>query len=130
MNRESAKGLKPVSPPEARWQQPTMIDTGQPAAVPGRTYRPKTLLYSVLAVLWIFPAIGSGFILVPAVRLWREADSFANALATTRLEHWLAIVLLLLHPFFLWRACRLRRTEVPQPIPAEESPEEEESKRL
>jgi hypothetical protein len=98
----------------------------QTTNVPERTYRPKALLCSVLAVLWIFPSLGGLVIFLPALRGWREADSVAGALEGTRVEQWLALLLLLLHPVFIWLAWRFRRTEIPQPVPTDPDPEKPE----
>ena len=53
---------------------------------------PRGLACAVLAVLWLFPSIGAGFILLAVPETgWR-------------LEQWLALSLLALHVVFIWGA--------------------------
>ena len=50
---------------------------------------PRALMFAVLAILWIFPSLGAGFILARAENGWQ-------------LEQWLALMLLAIHAVFIY----------------------------
>jgi hypothetical protein len=54
---------------------------------------------------------------------WREAPSLTAALAATRFEQWIAVVLLALHPLFLFLARHYRRTERPVALSPDDEPD-------
>ena len=106
----------PVSDPG---RGPGLAGGSEPGAVPEGWHRPKTQRYTMLSVLWVFPSLGALVILGLGVPGWREADSLGGLVAATRFEHWLALVLLGLHPVFFWLARHYRNVETPVPLPPE-----------
>lgn len=50
---------------------------------------PRALVFAVLAIVWIFPSLGAGFILAHAENGWQ-------------MEQWLAVVLLAIHAVFIY----------------------------
>ena len=83
----------------------------------GRTYQPKALLFSMLSVLWIFPSVGALCIVAPGLRSALQTGSVGAAVSSLGLEHWVALLLLSVHPAFVWQARRLKRNETPRPVP-------------
>ena len=97
--------------------------SSEPASAEGpapvRLHRPKTQLFRALSLLGCFPSLGALVILGLNLEVWRAADSLGAALARTRLEQWIALVLLLLHVLVLVLARRYQRVEKPVEIPLE-----------
>lgn len=60
------------------------------------------LRYQMLGRLWwlVSPA---AVLLLASERAWLQAPTLGTALAAVRLEQWVAVVLLALHGWFLWR---------------------------
>ena len=97
-----------------------------PASPPVRWHRPKTERFRALSILWWFPSAGALVILGSDLRAWRAAESWGTALAGTRLEQWVALGLLLLHPVLFALARHYHRVERPVALPPEEPEEPEE----
>ena len=79
----------------------------------GRTVclRHKRLLFRTLALLWILPSLGAGFILAESAAPVRAARSVAETLARVAFEQWIALAVLLAHGLFLWLAWHYRRPD-------------------
>jgi hypothetical protein len=73
--------------------------------------RRKALLFSVLAILWVFPSIGAVWILWINLPVWSEASTALAALKRTRLEQWVALGLLATHAVFVFLAIHFARHE-------------------
>lgn len=75
-----------------------------------RCYQTKALLFRTLALLWILPSLTSIFVIV---YLFPQASGVIEALKLIRVEQWLSLLVLLVHPVFIYLAVRHRRTEIP-----------------
>ncbi|MBA4150731.1 MAG: hypothetical protein H0X66_21670 [Verrucomicrobia bacterium] len=75
-----------------------------------RCYQRKALLYKTLATLWVVPSLTSLFVIAYQ---FPQATGVLETLKLVRLEQWLSLFVLLLHPIFLYLAVRHRRTEIP-----------------
>lgn len=102
-----------------------MSTAPEPGAPRPTTHRPKTQRYAMLSVLWAFPSLGALLILGLGWKDWRAAGSVGELLAAVRFEHWIALLLLGLHPVFIGLARHHRRAEVPVPLPPEEESDDE-----
>ena len=98
--------------------------SSEPAAaagpLPARLHRPKTERFRALSILWCFPSLGALVILGLNGSVWFQADSMSAVVAGTRVEQWVALGLLLLHPVFLGLARHYRRTERPVELPPDD----------
>jgi hypothetical protein len=74
-------------------------------------YRPKTNLFSMLAVLWCFPTAGALVIVVLNGPRWMEAGSLLKGLHAIGFEQWIAIGLIAAHAVFGWLAWKFHRDE-------------------
>lgn len=81
----------------------------------------------MLVILWIFPSIGAVFLLGMNWSTWSGASGVWAGVLATRLEQWLALVLLAGHVTFAALARHYRHTEIPQPVPVESNDEERNS---
>ena len=84
-------------------------DPGTEEKRPGQA---RTLLFTVLAFLWIFPSLGA----LPIVGLdffrWFDSPTILEGLGRIRFEQWIALGLLVLHALFVVLAIRFRRSEI------------------
>ena len=74
-------------------------------------YRPKAQFFGMLSLLWILPSVGAVVILSLGPRAWIQAGTLIEGLRGVRIEEWIAVALLVIHPAFVWLAWRYRRTE-------------------
>jgi len=74
-------------------------------------YRPKTNLFTVLTVLWLFPTTGAVVIVALNAPRWFGSESLAEAFRAIGFEQWIALGLIAAHPVFAWLAWRYRRIE-------------------
>lgn len=73
--------------------------------------RPKTRLYTMAALLWIFPSGGALFLLAPSAPDWLGANGVFPVLRRISFEQWIALIILLTHLVFAGLAWHFRRTE-------------------
>ena len=76
-----------------------------------RLGRPKTRLYTMAALLWIFPSGGALFLLAPGARGWLSGDGVLPVLRGISFEQWIAMAILLTHLVFAGLAWYFRRSE-------------------
>ena len=97
-------------------------ESGETPAAQRFMVQKKALAFRTLAILWIVPSLTALFVLPYD---FRKGDSLLETLKLVRVEQWLALLLLLLHPFFIYFAIHFRRTEIPreQIVPNAEEPE-------
>lgn len=60
------------------------------------------LRYRMLGRFWWLVSPGA-VLLLAGERAWLQAPTLGTALAAVRIEQWVAVVLLALHGWFLWR---------------------------
>jgi len=77
----------------------------------------------MLAFLWIFPSLGAAFILGASDANWLRADGTLDRLRAITFEQWIAVIILMAHPVFVWLAWRFRRTEPWKEIKPEPDPD-------
>ena len=97
---------QPVLDPDA-----TGLRSGGAAADVKPLCQPKASLFLMLAILWIFPSVGAAFILCASEAKWLHVTGILEGIRAVTFEQWIAVVILLAHPAFVWLAWRLRRTE-------------------
>jgi hypothetical protein len=73
--------------------------------------RPKALLFAVLSLLWLFPTTGALWILYLNWNVWAKASTLLVAIQTTRLEQWIALLLIVAHAMFALLLVRFARNE-------------------
>jgi hypothetical protein len=78
--------------------------------------RPKTDLFRMLTLLWIFPSGGAALILGLNLPDWSHARGFLEHLAAVALEQWIALAVLLAHPIFAALTWHYHRTEVERDV--------------
>ena len=87
--------------------------------------QPKADRFQMLAALWFLPSLGALVILAADFPKWSDAGGFTGFLRGLRIEHWIAVSLLLAHPVFGWLARHYRRTEpILEEILHESTPDE------
>jgi hypothetical protein len=69
----------------------------------------RKLLFRMLAILWIFPSAGAGWIIVRDFHSWKHSDGVLQLLSSIRLEDWVAFFLLLAQLWFVVQAIRYSR---------------------
>jgi hypothetical protein len=74
---------------------------------------PKALLFGILTILWIFPSLGSFFILAVGYSSWSGTATWLDTLRSIPFEHWLAFLVLVLHLAFALSAYYFYRKEIP-----------------
>ena len=84
-----------------------------------RRVKSRTILYTVLSILWLFPSAGALWILARNPP-WSGALGWREILAAVALEQWIALGLLLLHGIFVGLALRFHLREEPKELPPEE----------
>lgn len=67
----------------------------------------------ILSVLWFFPSLGAVWIIVMNRAAWRDVASASEFLASTRLEQWVALALLLAHVVFVVLALQKSGKQIP-----------------
>jgi hypothetical protein len=77
--------------------------------------KPRTLLFTTLALFWCFPSFGAAFILLSQAARWSEVHGLLGILRSVRVEEWVAFGLLAIHFILIWRAFRHYRNE-PFPV--------------
>jgi len=100
------------------------MDTEGEITIPGddgltgqrHIFQRKARTFKVLSILWIVPTLTSLFVLFYKLP---SGTGFVDFVKQIRLEQWLSVLLILLHPAFIYMALHYRRTE----IPVEYSPE-------
>ena len=70
----------------------------------------RAIRYRMLALLWCMVSPPALFLILRE-RAWLHAGDFTRAVTAVRLEQWIALVLLLCHGWFAWRAWRIGRAE-------------------
>lgn len=78
--------------------------------------RPRTDLFRMLALLWIFPSGGAALILGLNFPDWSQARGLIEHVAAVGLEQWIALVVLLAHPAFAALAWHYHRTEAEREV--------------
>ena len=73
--------------------------------------QPKADRFQMLAALWFLPNFGALVILAVDFPKMPEGGGLTDWLRSVRIEHWIAVGLLLAHPVFGWLARYYRRTE-------------------
>jgi len=81
--------------------------------------QPRTLLFRMLSILWVFPSLGALFIIGSDFTRWFQVSSVLAGLRAVALEEWIALGVLLLHLAFVWLALRYRRHEALREVSAE-----------
>ena len=76
-----------------------------------RRYQPRAQLFRTLSVLWIFPSLGALCIWIAGGDGRMRAEGWAAKLQAVTFEQWIAALVLLAQPTFVWLAIRYRRTE-------------------
>ncbi len=77
------------------------------------SFQKKALLFKTLAILWVVPSLTSLFVLAYQ---FPKAPGVLETLRSIRLEQWLSLILLLLHPLFIYLAGHYRKTELPTEV--------------
>lgn len=72
---------------------------------------PKSILYFVLSILWIFPSLTAIWMIARDFSDVRAAQGLGEFLTTVKLEQWVGVILLLVHAVFIFLAIRCRRTQ-------------------
>ena len=88
-----------------------IVETGDVVSEPTRVHQPKAALCRMLSMLWFFPSAGAALILAVTEARWLHAGGWIEGIKVVRLEQWIALVVLMAHPAFVWLAWRFRRTE-------------------
>jgi hypothetical protein len=78
--------------------------------------RPKTELFRMLTLLWIFPSGGAALILGLNFPDWSHTRGLLEHLGAVALEQWIAVAVLMVHPVFAWLAWHYHRTEVEREV--------------
>jgi hypothetical protein len=78
--------------------------------------RPKTDLFRMLTLLWIFPSGGAALILGLNFPDWSRARGLLEHLGEVALEQWVALAVLIAHPVFAALTWRYHRTEVERDV--------------
>jgi hypothetical protein len=60
--------------------------------------------FVLLSVLWMAPSLGAIWILCTQPADWLGEHSFGQRLQTVRFEQWIALTVVMLHPFWIWKA--------------------------
>ena len=72
---------------------------------------PKSLLFSVLSILWIFPSLTAIWLIARDFSAVRNAHNLGELFSAIRLEQWVGIILLFAHALFIFLTIRCRRRE-------------------
>ena len=75
----------------------------------------------MLSLLWVFPALGALWIIGPDCARWFRAENARAGLRAVAFEHWIALLVLALHPAFVWLARHYRKTEPFRTLPPEDA---------
>ncbi len=78
--------------------------------------RPKTDLFRMLTLLWIFPSGGAALILALNFPDWSRARGLLGHLGAVSLEQWIALAVLVAHLVFAILACHYHRTEAERDV--------------
>ena len=78
--------------------------------------RPKTELFRMLALLWIFPSGGATLILGLNFPDWSRARGLLDHLGAVSLEQWIALAVLIAHPIFAALAWHYHRIEIEREV--------------
>ena len=73
---------------------------------------PPGVLFRMLSLLWCLVSPGALFLLLRD-RAWTDSPGVVATLRAVRLEQWIAVVLLVLHLWFVWRWWRAARRVAP-----------------
>ena len=87
-----------------------------------RRVKSRTILCTVLSILWLFPSAGALWILARNSP-WSGAVGFRETLASVTLEQWIALGLLLLQGLFVALAVRFHFREEPKAFAPEQDTE-------
>ena len=78
--------------------------------------RPRTDLFRMLTLLWIFPSGGAALILGLNLPDWSHARGIVEHLAVVTLEQWIALAVLIAHLVFAGLAWHYHRTEAEREV--------------
>ncbi|MBM3823096.1 MAG: hypothetical protein FJ404_09455 [Verrucomicrobia bacterium] len=62
----------------------------------------RSLFFAVMSILWVFPSLGAGWLLARTDGTERPVREFGDR----PLEFWIAWLIVVAHPFFIWLGWR------------------------
>ena len=74
-------------------------------------YQPRARLFTMLAVLWVFPSAGAGVIIGGDFIRWFQSPTVLAGVQAVAFEQWIALGLLMLHVLFVALAIWFHRRE-------------------
>jgi hypothetical protein len=87
------------------------LEGNLPEAEEKRPRQSRSLLFTLLALLWIFPSLGALVIIGVDFLRWFGSPTIWEGLGRIRFEQWIALGLLVVHALFVVLAIRFSRSE-------------------